>query len=98
MMDEREKIKKDDANSVTEKQLQEENQSQTGERTDFFTELMFGRSRNNREREQQNDQLNQDVDYFQLMEQIDSIMESVKQLKPLLKPFSPIIDFIKKKI
>jgi hypothetical protein len=41
---------------------------------------------------------NEEIDYFTLMEQIDDIMESVKNLKPILNQLSPIMDYIKKKI
>ncbi|APH07130.1 hypothetical protein A9C19_14940 [Bacillus weihaiensis] len=39
-----------------------------------------------------------EANYFTLMEQIDDIMVSLENLKPMLKEFSPIMDYIKKKI
>ena len=66
---------------------------------DRFSALMFG-SRNS-QLKQGNDQeqtKTEEVNYFTLMEQIDDIMGSIDNLKPVFKHFTPIIDYIKKKI
>lgn len=71
---------------------------------DRFTQLMFGnrvpqryREQNNLQEKQAEEQSNE-VNYFTLMEQIDDIMASLENLKPVLKEFGPIVDYIKKKI
>lgn len=76
--------------------------------SDRFTQLMFGNRVPNKYREQHNSQekqveeqvkeQNNEVNYFTLMEQIDDIMGSLENLKPVLKEFGPIVDYIKKKI
>ncbi|MBO1511626.1 hypothetical protein [Metabacillus bambusae] len=73
---------------------------------DRFSELMFGAkaSRVKKENNQQqvdsvhDENKTDEVNYFTLMEQIDDIMGSLENLKPMLKQFSPIMDYIKKKI
>lgn len=73
---------------------------------DPFTQLMFGNRVPPRYRNQQQKQVKEEekksdeseVNYFTLMEQIDDIMVSLENLKPVLKQFSPIMDYIKKKI
>jgi hypothetical protein len=66
---------------------------------DPFTGLMFGTrsSGRNNDQQQTNTEMD-DVNYFTLLEQIDDIMVSLKNLKPMLEPLSPLIDYIKKKI
>ncbi|PMC40401.1 hypothetical protein CJ195_01420 [Bacillus sp. UMB0899] len=72
--------------------------------SDPFTQLMFGNRVPKRYREQNNlqekqvEEQNNEVNYFTLMEQIDDIMSSLENLKPVLKEFGPIVDYIKKKI
>jgi hypothetical protein len=69
---------------------------------DRFNQLMFGSRASNRLKEdnhtKKDDNQNEEIDYFTLMEQIDDIMDSLKNLKPILNQLSPIIDYIKKKI
>ena len=66
---------------------------------DRFTEFMFGTrpSRRNNDQQQTNTEMD-DVSYFTLLEQIDDIMVSLKDLKPMLEQLSPLMDYIKKKI
>ncbi|MBM7620645.1 hypothetical protein JOC95_002500 [Bacillus tianshenii] len=67
---------------------------------DPFTRLMFGqprRSENPTEKTEEGTQKKFGEDYYALIEQVDSIMDSVNKLKPMLKEFSPIIDYFKKK-
>lgn len=96
MMDVKDKMISDEQNkeslSFPSENVEESVQS------DFFTDLMFGRRQNTPKQEEQNVPKQDEVDFFVLMEQIDDIMASLKELKPLLKQFSPIIDYIKKKI
>jgi hypothetical protein len=73
---------------------------------DRFSKLMFGAKASREIKENNQHQENSvhdenktdEVNYFTLMEQIDDIMGSLENLKPMLKQFSPIIDYIKKKI
>ncbi|OAS83876.1 MULTISPECIES: hypothetical protein [Metabacillus] len=74
---------------------------------DRFSEFMFGAKASSREKKENNHQQGDsvhdenktaEVNYFTLMEQIDDIMSSLENLKPMLKQFSPIMDYIKKKI
>lgn len=67
------------------------------EERDFFTTFMFGKPPVNEEKAEENKEV-ENFDYVQLMEQIDEVMTSINDLKPLLKEFSPFVDFIKKKI
>jgi hypothetical protein len=69
---------------------------------DRFTEFMFGSRPTTRKQEKpinkdEEDQKDE-VNYFTLMEQIDDIMVSLENLKPMLKELSPIMEYIKKKI
>ncbi len=73
--------------------------------SDRFTQLMFGnrvpkryREQNNMEEKQVEVEQSNEINYFTLMEQIDDIMVSIENLKPVLKELGPIVDFIKKKI
>ncbi|MGM0874605.1 MAG: hypothetical protein ACQEWV_07330 [Bacillota bacterium] len=73
---------------------------------DRFSELMFGtrptarKQENKHEPKHSNKDENKtdEVNYFTLMEQINDIMVSLGNLKPILKEFTPIMDYIKKKI
>lgn len=38
------------------------------------------------------------TDFFQIFMQIDDIMDSLKELKPVIKEFSPILDYFKQKL
>jgi hypothetical protein len=76
-------------------------------RVDRFSELMFGAKASLREKKENNqyeedsvqdENKTDEVNYFTLMEQIDDIMSSLENLKPMLKQFAPILDYIKKKI
>lgn len=98
-MSEENKDQLQDDNSIGE--VQEEIQTKT-EDIDPFTRLMFGSNRHGRgapmeqgNEDKVNDQ-NQ-VDYVQLMTQLDEIMGSVNRIKPMLKELSPLLDFFKKK-
>lgn len=72
--------------------------------TDRFTQLMFGNRIPKKYSEQyqnpddEGEQQKEEVNYFMLIEQIDDIMVSLDNLKPILKEFAPILDYIKKKI
>jgi len=66
---------------------------------DPFTRMMFGVQ----PRRQQAEDITESAsdkkvgdEYYALMEQVDSIMESVNKLKPMIKEFSPILDYFKK--
>ncbi|MDF0728604.1 hypothetical protein PY093_18370 [Cytobacillus sp. S13-E01] len=66
--------------------------------TDPFSRLMFGpnkrsQSQSTPDQPQQNTQ----VDYYQLMQQFDEIMGSVNRIKPIVKEFTPLLNFFKKK-
>jgi hypothetical protein len=66
---------------------------------DRFTEFMFGtrQSGKNINQQQTNDEID-NLNYLTLLEQIDDIMVSLKELKPMLEQLSPLMDYIKKKI
>ena len=66
---------------------------------DRFREFMFGTrsSGRNNDQQQTNTEMD-DVNYFTLLEQIDDIMVSLNNLKPMLEPLSPLMNYIKKKI
>jgi len=66
--------------------------------SDFFTNLMFGKRQSRPKPEIEHSSQQNEVDYLTLMDQIDDVVTSLKELKPLLKQFSPIINYIKKKI
>jgi hypothetical protein len=74
---------------------------------DRFSELMFGRSTPIRSEQPSNEQSQQivdakdqakeqELDYVQIMTQIDSIMGSINQLKPMIKQLTPFLSFFKK--
>jgi hypothetical protein len=92
-----------------EKKAEHENSEQdvNTPHVDRFSEFMFGAKALSREKKENNQQQmdsvhdenkTDEVNYFTLMEQIDDIMSSLENLKPILKQFSPIMDYIKKKI
>ena len=66
---------------------------------DPFTRMMFGipprRQTAENKTESPSDNKTGD-EYYALMEQVDSIMDSVNKLKPMIKEFSPILDYFKK--
>ncbi|CAG9622867.1 hypothetical protein [Sutcliffiella rhizosphaerae] len=71
---------------------------------DPFTRLMFGRQPRSVsevpvespvEETTKKDKIGED--YAALLDQVDSIMVSVNKLKPMLKEFSPLLDYFKKK-
>ncbi|WP_078381443.1 hypothetical protein [Sutcliffiella halmapala] len=67
---------------------------------DPFTRMMFGRPiKSEKVEPKPEDSSKKKVgeEYYALIEQVDSIMESVNKLKPMLKEFSPLIDYFKKK-
>ncbi|EIJ81863.1 hypothetical protein PB1_02950 [Bacillus methanolicus PB1] len=70
------------------------------EEDDPFTRFMFGPRRRPSERKTQNNHSKNTVDqidYMLLMENIDMLLDSAKQLKPLLNKITPFINqFIKK--
>lgn len=66
---------------------------------DPFTRMMFGvQPRRQTTEDTTESTSNKKVgdEYYALMEQVDSIMESVNKLKPMIKEFSPILDYFKK--
>ncbi|MCM3616877.1 hypothetical protein M3936_04690 [Sutcliffiella horikoshii] len=66
---------------------------------DPFTRMMFGgppRREHVEVNTTENSPEKANGDYYALMEQVDSIMDSVNKLKPMLKEFSPLLDYFKK--
>ncbi len=66
---------------------------------DPFTRMMFGgppRREHVEANTTENSPEKANGDYYALMEQVDSIMDSVNKLKPMLKEFSPLLDYFKK--
>ncbi|WP_237661535.1 hypothetical protein [Sutcliffiella horikoshii] len=80
--------------------MSEEQQEPIKEERDVdpFTRMMFGSPprREMVEENPANKPEKANTDYYALMEQVDSIMESVNKLKPMLKEFSPLLDYFKK--
>ncbi|MED4403176.1 hypothetical protein ABET41_01010 [Metabacillus fastidiosus] len=78
-----------------------ENTEITEEQEDRFTKLMFGTNYKKRNRlPVQKEEIKEEPDeinYLHLMGQIDDIMTSINNLKPVLEHLSPIVNFIKKK-
>jgi hypothetical protein len=73
---------------------------------DFFSSMMFGdkkdRSTVDEEASSSPAEDGQEPqsgnDFFQLFMQIDEIMGSLNELKPVMKEFTPIVDYIKNKL
>jgi|GEM_PF-702346 len=71
---------------------------------DRFSRLMFGAfpppqtpTREQVEREYANPSASaQEVDFVQLMENVNAIVSSLEKLKPLIKKISPLMDLFKK--
>ncbi|MFY4774333.1 hypothetical protein [Metabacillus sp. RGM 3146] len=72
-----------------------------------FDQLMFGKGNSSLKRQENrsssdditvNSENKEEVNYLHIMGQLDEIMISLKELKPVLKEFSPIVDIIKKKL
>jgi hypothetical protein len=83
------------------KQEADKTDQQDEERVDYFTKLMFGPippHRNVKERLEQkaNEENLQQIDYVQIMGQVEEIMNSLNQLKPMLRKLSPLLNFFKK--
>ena len=98
LMEFEESVKKEEQIEEKEQHIEQKEQDQ---KVDRFTELMFGRRPNMERKEHEikpENTVGDDVNYFTIMEQIGDIMNSIDNLKPVLKEFSPIIDYIKKKI
>ncbi|MEC2077510.1 hypothetical protein [Metabacillus fastidiosus] len=82
-----------------------ENTELIEEQEDRFSKLMFGtnykkRSRLPVQKEEIKEEIKKEPDeinYLHLMGQIDDIMTSINNLKPVLEHLSPIVNFIKKK-
>ncbi|WP_243291331.1 hypothetical protein [Bacillus sp. FJAT-47783] len=87
-------------NKESNKQLvkKEENPAIEKRQTDFFSTFMFGQRPVQETKEEKADSKLDDFNYLQLMEQIDDVMSSLKELKPLLNELSPLVNFVKKKI
>lgn len=71
--------------------------SKNEEKHDRFSEFMFGSKFKRQTEPSVEKEDNNEINYLHIMEQIDSIMTSVNELKPVLSQLSPIINFIKKK-
>ncbi|WP_226682676.1 hypothetical protein [Sutcliffiella horikoshii] len=66
---------------------------------DPFTRMMFGvqpRRQTSEDKTENASDKKVGDEYYALIEQVDSIMESVNKLKPMIKEFSPILDYFKK--
>ncbi|GMN99465.1 hypothetical protein [Parageobacillus thermoglucosidasius] len=74
---------------------------QQNEQMDRFSRLMFGsfppRSRQSRDGSVQNDlSFQQGPDFLQLMQNIDTLVTSFDQLKPLMKKITSFVNMLKK--
>jgi hypothetical protein len=79
---------------------------QTDASGDFFNSFMFGDRRELRIEQEETEKRpaldeqepQSGTDYFSIFMQIDDIMDSIKELKPVVKEFSPILDYFKQKL
>lgn len=73
---------------------------------DVFSKMMFGDSAEKKEKQDEKEAVSRSgeeetteaVDYMHVMNQIGSIMNSLDQLKPVLKDLGPMVTALKKKI
>ncbi|ARW06200.1 uncharacterized protein S101359_01192 [Bacillus atrophaeus] len=73
---------------------------------DVFSKMMFGDSAEKKEKQDEKEAVSRPgeeetaeaVDYMHVMNQIGSIMNSLDQLKPVLKDLGPMVTALKKKI
>lgn len=73
---------------------------------DVFSKMMFGDSAEKKEKQDEKEAVSRSgeeetaeaVDYTHVMNQIGSIMNSLDQLKPVLKDLGPMVTALKKKI
>ncbi|WP_335870877.1 hypothetical protein [Bacillus sp. 2205SS5-2] len=70
---------------------------------DHFSKMMFGSNRPNRTEHQAVEEeevieSDEESNSDQLMDQIFNIFQSLQEIKPLLSEFSPMVDYIKKKL
>ncbi|CAM3995857.1 hypothetical protein NSQ51_04030 [Geobacillus sp. FSL K6-0789] len=79
-----------------------EAQEQHRERQDHFSRLMFGSfpSRTTGEREDQGSEaeppLLPNIDFMKLFENVNTLADSLQQLKPLVKKITSLVDLLKK--
>ncbi|PLR82014.1 hypothetical protein CVD25_05910 [Bacillus canaveralius] len=66
--------------------LEEENTPVSIRGEDRFSRFMFGAPKN-----QPHKSVNDEINYMQIIEQVDHIVESVKELKPLLNMVTPVV-------
>ncbi|TXC90763.1 hypothetical protein FS935_12705 [Metabacillus litoralis] len=95
-------ISSNEENIAEEEVVVEKETDSSSKPVDRFSQLMFGSRSVSQNPEQEQIQpkpseKQQEINYFTLMEQIDDIMLSVENLKPMLKQFAPLLDYIKKK-
>ena len=79
----------------------QEQTKQHNEQFDRFSRLMFGpfppRSRQSRDASVQNESSSeQGLDFSQLMQNIDTLISSFDQLKPLMKKITSFVNMLKK--
>ncbi|MBA2874918.1 hypothetical protein [Thermaerobacillus caldiproteolyticus] len=88
-------------NKQTDQEAKEQNE-QTNQREDRFSRLMFGpfpsRQRENVLGKSEFSEFppQQGLDFMQLMQDIDTLVSSFNQLKPLMKKFTSFVDLFKK--
>ncbi|MBD1383039.1 hypothetical protein [Metabacillus arenae] len=88
---------KQENTAENEDQLNEQPKNEPG---DFFSQMMFGSSKKKPKSAKPSDATNQtgqEIDYMELMNQLEDIYSSIQELKPLLSEFSPVVDYFKKK-
>jgi hypothetical protein len=71
------------------------------EERDIFSQMMFGAWKKAQEEQKPASDAfrqKQELPLVQLMNQVDEIYTSIQDLKPVIREFSPIINFLKKKI
>ncbi|WLR42940.1 hypothetical protein LC087_01535 [Bacillus carboniphilus] len=99
-----EEVKENQVNEVNElpsEQVVSDNDSNSQEtvkptKRPVFDDIMFGR-RKNVQKEEPSAKEEESIE-MQMMEQINDIVQSLEELKPMLKEFTPIVNYIKKRI
>lgn len=78
-------------------------EEQSNNRRDRFSQFMFGtrpQQKSNEEaqpaKETEEQPNGQEIDFIQIMSQIDSIMGSINELKPMFKQITPLLNIFKK--
>jgi hypothetical protein len=80
--------------------MENNNKHKVNEYNDRFSRLMFGpfppRQTMSDKNETSYSEPSQEIDFMQLMKDIDTLVSSFEKLKPIVKQISPLFDLFKK--